>query len=220
MTSILYHIMSRGVDKQTIFREDLDYRRFINGLFIFNNTKNSLRSNRRESPLAANLACRQREPLVNLHAFCVMPNHYHLLVEPIKENGLSRFLQKLNVGYAKYFNIKYERKGTLFESRFKRIEVSSEAHFIHLPYYIHSNPLDLFDYGWRAREVSNPQKALEFLMNYRWSSHLDYAGKENFPFVTQRELLSEFFNGRDGYQDAFQKWIEEMKIPPGNITLE
>ena len=149
-----------------------------------------------------------------------MPNHYHLLLSPIKEDGLSQFLRKLNVGYSKYFNIKYERKGALFESRFKRIEITYEPHFIHLPYYIHSNPLDLFDHGWRKREIANPQDAWEFLMNYKWSSHLDYAGKKNFPLVTQRGFLAEIFNGSDGYQTMFRKWIEEMQMPSGAITLE
>ena len=124
-----------------------------------------------------------------------MPNHYHILVSPIQEdsNDLSRFFTKLNVGYAKYFNIKYDRKGALFETRFKRIEVNSESHFIHLPYYIHSNPLDMTDHDWRKRRVENATAALEFLENYSWSSHKDYLGKENFPLVTQRDFLLEFF---------------------------
>lgn len=223
--SVFYHVMSRGVDKRTIFQEDRDYLRFIHDLFVFNDEKNSARSDRRNPPTCEvgdpdDLACRQRKLLVNLHAFCLMPNHYHLLIEPLKENGLSRFLQKLNVGYAKYFNIKHERKGALFESRFKRIEVISEAHFIHLPYYIHSNPLDLFDRGWRTGEIADPQRALEFLMNYPWSSHLNYCGKKNFPLVTQRDFLAGIFNGSDGYQAAFRKWIEEMEMPSSGIMLE
>jgi putative transposase len=223
--------MSRGVDKRTIFQEDRDYLRFIHDLFVFNDANPNCNANARfnrnhDQPLtstdiASQYIIRQpRDLIVDLHAFCIMPNHYHLFVSPIKENGLSKFLHKLNVGYAKYFNIKNERKGTLFESRFKRIEINSERHFIHLPYYIHSNPLDLFDYRWRERQISDPKKAWEFLMTYRWSSHLDYAGETNFPFVTQRTFLEECFSGKDGYKMMFQQWIEDMKVPPGEIIME
>lgn len=227
--SVFYHVMSRGVDKRTIFEEDRDYLRFIHDLFVFNdanpNCNANIRFNRNRHLESTDIASQYiiREPrdlIVDLHAFCIMSNHYHLLVSPIKENGLSQFLQKLNIGYAKYFNIKYERKGALFESRFKRIEINSEPHFIHLPYYIHSNPLNLFDYGWRTREITDPQKAWEFLMNYRWSSHLDYAGKKNFPLVTRREFLTEIFNGPDSYQVTFRQWIEEMEMPSNDVTLE
>jgi putative transposase len=149
-----------------------------------------------------------------------MPNHYHILLSPLEEKGMARFLQKLNNGYVQYFNRKNGRKGVLFETRFKRIEVVTDAHFIHLPYYIHSNPLDLADYGWRSREIKNRQAAWEFLENYRWSSHLDYIGKENFPSVTQRDFLLDFWGGTDQYRAAFKRWIEDMKVPPSNITLE
>ncbi len=227
--SVLYHIMSRGVDKRTIFEENQDYLRFIYDLFVFNDTRPNCnanaRFNRNSSPESTDIASRymirdSRNLLVNLHAFCIMPNHYHLLVSPMKENSLSQFLQKINIGYAKYFNIKNERKGALFESRFKRIEVNSERHFIHLPYYIHSNPLDLFDYGWRAREITDPERAWEFLMTYKWSSHMDYAGKENFPFVTQRAFLTDVFGGSADYQSSFKQWIKAMEIPSSETTLE
>jgi putative transposase len=222
----LYHVLCRGVDKRTIFRDDRDYLRFIYDLSIFNDTnlKNNANTsfNRKEciDIRYRYTEERPRDLIVNIHAFCLMPNHYHIFVSPIKEDGLSHFFRKLNIGYAKYFNIKYERKGALFETRFKRIEIGSEAHFIHLPYYIHSNPLDLADYGWRAREIKNRQAAWEFLKNYRWSSHLDYLGKENFPLATQREFLLEFFGGTDRYQIAFQQWISDMKLPPSDIIME
>ena len=221
--------MSRGVDKRSIFQDDADRFRFIHDLSAFNTVAPTPNNGRLMSPTkGSNTQMRafarssenNIQPLVALYMFCLMPNHYHILLSPLEEKGMAHFLQKLNNGYVQYFNRKNGRSGVLFETRFKRIEVVTDAHFIHLPYYIHSNPLDLADYGWRAREIKNQQAAWEFLENYRWSSHLDYLGKENFPFVTQRDFLLEFFGGADQYRTAFQQWIENMKIPPGDITME
>ena len=87
-----------------------------------------------------------------------MSNHYHLLLTPAVENGIALFMKKINGGYVKYFNEKYERKGTLFEGKYKRIIIKNEAHFIHLPYYIHLNPLDLAAPEWRERKIKNYKK--------------------------------------------------------------
>lgn len=121
-------------------------------------------------------------------------------------------MKKVNMGYSRYFNGKYNRTGTLFEGPYRRIIVKNEAHFIHLPYYIHANPLDLFMPGWRERRITDYEKALRFLKKYRWSSHLDYLDKKNFPSVTQREFLLEFFGGREGYDKEFRKWLKGLKI--------
>lgn len=118
----------------------------------------------------ANDGKEHRELLVNIHAFCLMPNHYHLLLTERIDGGISKFMKKVNMGYAKYFNQKYERKGALFEGRYKSILVKNDAHFIYLPYYIHLNPLDLIMPGWRKNKIYDYKKAIQFLENYRWSS--------------------------------------------------
>lgn len=99
-----------------------------------------------------------------------MPNHYHLLLRPKFDDSLTKFMKKLNIGYAKYFNEKYKRSGALFEGRYKSVLVVDKSHFIHLPYYIHLNPLDLKFPEWRNREIKNYKEAMKFLENYRWSS--------------------------------------------------
>jgi putative transposase len=133
-------------------------------------------------------------------------------LEPVVENGVTKFMRKLNVGYAKYFNTKYERKGALFEGRYKSLIVDNEAYFVHLPYYIHLNPLDLIGSGWRQRKINDHQKAENFLEQYRWSSYLDYIGKKNFPSVTQRETLNEFFGGPEQYKKETVKWLKEINL--------
>src|SRR3989338_11193064 len=147
------HVLSRGVDKRNIFLDKQDYLRFIHDLFEFNNQEpaNNISyhfSGRANgvirSPITNGEDTRKvRRLLVTIHSFCLMPNHYHLFLSPRVENGISIFMRKLNIGYAKYFNQKCERTGTLFESRYRSVPVTEERHLLHLPYYIHLNPLDL-----------------------------------------------------------------------------
>ena len=90
-------------------------------------------------------------------------------------------MTKINIGYAKYFNKKYKRVGALFQGRYKKVLIADNTHFLHLPFYIHFNPLDLSYPEWREDKITDPRGALEFLKSYRWSSHLDYSGIKNFP---------------------------------------
>ena len=215
----MFHVLSRGVDKRKIFLDDKDHLRFIHDLFEFNDEKPALNMGYFFQKQSIDLRSRyiekgveKRKLLVKILAFCLMPNHYHLLLEPIAENGVTKFMRKLNIGYAKYFNTKYERSGTLFEGRYKSLIVNDDAHFIHLPYYIHLNPLDLMGFGWRQRKISDYKKAEEFLEQYRWSSYLDYIGKKNFPSVTQREILNEFFGGPKQHKEEVVKWLKEINL--------
>lgn len=121
-------------------------------------------------------------------------------------------MHKLGTGYTNYFNQKYERTGSLFQGTYKAVAVTGESHFIHLPYYIHINPLDLEMPEWREREIKDYKKAMKFLENYRWSSFPDYIGKKNFPSVTQRGFLLEFFGGPEQYKKDTIKWLKEMDL--------
>jgi len=215
----IYHVLNRGVDKRKIFLDDQDYFRFIHDLFEFNdeNRVNTTfyrfhKSNDIASRKIEKREKRPRKLLVDIHAFTLMPNHYHILLSPRKERGISRFMKKLNMGYAKYFNQKYERKGALFEGRYKFIIVKDDSHFIHLPYYIHLNPLDLLSTEWRQREIKSYGKSINFLEKYRWSSHLDYLGKKNFPSVINKKLLLDFFEGEDEYKKSIYGWLKNLDV--------
>lgn len=233
----IVHVLDRGVDKRKIFLDDQDYFRFIHDLFEFNDEDSvntafhSFKRKygeyydvRRRNIKVERKERKRRKMLVDILVFCLMPNHYHLLLTPRVQNGIALFIKKLNGGYAKYFNIKYERKGVLFESRYKRVIIKDEAHFIHLPYYIHLNALDLIALEWRERRLSNFKKAMKFLNTYRWSSHLDYAGEKNFPSVTQRDFLLEFFEGTKQYKRGITDWLKELSLEDmedmRDLTLE
>lgn len=216
----VYHVLSRGVDKRQIFNDNRDYLRFINNLFEFNDSRwVSAMANRnfaKSTDIASRHLARNRkndkDPLVDIHAFCLMPNHFHLLLSSVTEDGIPRFMKKLNMGYAKYFNIKNDRKGTLFEGRYKSILVEEDSHLFYLPHYIHFNPLDLYMPEWRKRKLRSAKDALKFLENYKWSSFLDHIGQSNFPLVTKPDLMLEIFGGKDKYKTSVQKLLNDLNL--------
>jgi len=213
----IFHILNRGVDKRNIFLEDGDYFRFIHNLFEFNDANSISNSghffNQTQSiDLRNRYDKKPREFIIEILAFCLMPNHFHLLVKQKEEGGITKFMRRLSIGYANYFNQKYKRSGTLFEGRYKSILINQDRHFNYLPYYIHLNPLDLVMPEWRSGKIQNYQKAIQFLKNYRWSSHLDYLGNKNFPSVTQRELLLEMSGGSNNYSKGIENWLSELNL--------
>lgn len=225
----IFHVLNRGVDKRKIFLSDLDYFRFVHDLYAFNDknvvntTFKSFCINKELNDIGSrtNDGKEHRELLVNIHAFCLMPNHYHLLLTERIDGGISKFMKKVNMGYAKYFNQKYERKGALFEGRYKSILVKNDAHFIYLPYYIHLNPLDLIMPEWRKNKIYDYKKAIQFLENYRWSSFIDYSGGKNFSSVISKNLLMDFFEKESQFKYNIQKFIKNVDLNSmKGITLE
>lgn len=222
----IYHVLNRGVDKRKIFLDKQDYFRFVHDLFEFNNQERVNTTfyyfNKNNDIASRKINVKKpRRLIVDIYAFCLMPNHYHLLLSSRIEGGISKFMKKLNMGYAKYFNQKYERKGTLFESRYKSVLIKQDAHFIYIPYYIHFNPLDLIAPEWREGKLNNYKKAIKFLNTYRWSSHLDYLGKRNFPSVTNREFLLEFFGNEEAYSKSILSWLKDLELEDlKNFSLE
>lgn len=211
----IYHIYNRGVEKRNTFLDKQDYLRFIHGLFEFNNEESVINTLYYFNPKAMELKPwsvekekKPRKLLVEILIFTLMPNHFHLLLKQKKENGIVKFMQKLGTGYTMYFNKKYERVGGLFQGRFKAALIHEDAYFIHLPFYIHTNPLDLSHYRGSTSIIS----MMNFLEEYRWSSFLDYIGKKNFPSVTSRKFLLDFFGGLKEYKKATKEWLKEKEI--------
>jgi len=217
----IYHIYNRGVEKRKIFLDKEDYFRAVHDLFEFNDQNPALTLYYKQANFKSyevqphKIGKKEREPrklLVKILAFCLMPNHFHLLLQQVTNGGVIKFMQKLGTGYTMYFNQRYERVGPLFQGRFKAKLVNQESHLIHLPYYIHCNPLDLESPEWRKKEIKDYRKAVRFLENYRWSSYPDYIGKKNFPSVTQREFLLDFFNGTEQYKKDTLNWLKEFNL--------
>lgn len=209
-----YHIVYRAVGDTTIFKEESDSYRGIFCLYEFNNKdfvniwkrrNERIAEKKRLGPTQPTLQV--RDMFVEILAFCLMPNHIHLLLRQLKDNGISEFMQKVGTGYAVYFNKKYNRRGHLF-SRFKAVHIKTNDQLKNVFTYIHCNPLSLIEPNWKENGIKDPQKAVKFLEEeYKWSSFFDFLGKKNFPSVTTRDFLLKVMGGSSGCRQAIRDWI-------------
>ncbi|MFA7714621.1 MAG: transposase [Candidatus Paceibacterota bacterium] len=201
----VYHIYNRGVDKRVVFSNDSDHFRFIASLLEFNKkepVKIRYCKNRfglAEHPESEYTGETRVEKLVEVLAFCLMPNHYHLILRQITDGGISLYMQKNGNGYTGYFNKKYGREGmgSLFQGKFKAVHVAENDQLLNLVIYVLTNPISIFEPGWKEKGSSSASEAINFLNSYRWSSYLDYIGVNNFPSVIDKEFLLNVFEGAD-----------------------
>lgn len=218
VTGEYYHIFNRGVEKRNIFLQISDYFRFIFCLYELND-KNMVvmrdrikeRKKRKEKSIGSTYGFHNKrgELLVEAVAFCLMPNHYHLVLRQLVDGGISLFMKKLSNSYTGYFNEKYKRKGigSLFQGRFKALHVENDRQLTALIAYIFTNPVELIEKNWKENGTKDPQEAIKFLKTYRWSSFLDYIGVSNFPSVTKRDFITEFFGGPEKIKEFIKSWI-------------
>jgi len=237
-TGEFYHIVMRGANKQPIFFDEEDYFRFIHDLFEFNDEDNVswvyrqtdainnstgtflVDNSTRNVPVELKER-KKRKLLVEILAFCLMPNHFHLLLKQLNEKSISKFMRKMG-GYVTHINNKYERSGHLYQGRFAAVHVKNDEQLKNAFVYIHTNPMDLVEPGWKEFGIKDPKKAIEFLENYRKSSYMDYIGKKNFPSVTSREFLNNVLGGEEGCRKFLENWIlykSEIKNL-GSVVLE
>ena len=207
VTDNIYHVYNRGVEKREMFSNDEDCLRFINDLIVFNDTKPVV--NPKQRLLNIKNGVYKRTPLVNILAFCLMPNHYHLLLMPKGDDSITKFMRKLGCGYVNYFNIKYQRVGSLFQGRFKSVLIEDESQFLYIPYYIHLNPLGIIFPDWRDKGIKNYKEAINFLDAYKWSSHADYRGKSDFSLILNKNIIGEIFEDADSYSEGFYDFIKD-----------
>jgi putative transposase len=208
----IYHALNRGVDGRDIFKDDRDRIRFVHDLFEFNDQKLAPHTRSLES-IGGFVNPQIRKRLVTIHGWCLMRNHYHLILSERVDGGISLFLRKLNVGYANYFNERYGRKGTLFQGRTKKILIEHQAHFLYILHYVHLNPLDYLKGAekWRERDksnIKNAREALQYLNTYRWSSYLDYMSQSNFPSIISTSLFS---NSPKNYAREIQEYLKDTE---------
>ena len=175
-----YHLYSRGVEKRKVFMEENDYARFVLLLLACNSKEKVHLSNGRVpyhqgEPLMGFFdRYAGREKLVDILAYSLMPNHFHLVVEEKESGGISRFMLKLMTAYAMFFNTKYERSGPLFTRPFRSAHIDSDAYMRWVFAYVHLNPLEIFEPGWKERGIRDMRKAAEWLKKYRPTSYYDY----------------------------------------------
>ena len=231
----IYHIVSRAVGDTVVFGPENDFYRGIFSIYEFNTIESIIIRERRclrnqfkkenyrrmTSVISGDLWPDKREKLVEVLAFSFMYNHLHLILRQLKDNGITQFMKKVNGGYAKYFNDKYDRKGHLF-CRFRAIHIKTDEQLRNAFAYVHVNQTSLIEPGWKEKGIKNPEKVIEFLENNKRHSYPDYLGKKNFPSVTQRDFLLEAMGGIEGCRENVNNWVmykKEMK-DFGDIVLE
>lgn len=170
-----HHCYTRGIDRRKTFEDKDDYRRFIEILYLANSEEPVHRSDY-FSDHQTILTKNRGKPLVAIGAYCLMPNHFHILIQEVVERGVGRFMQKVGTAYAMYFNKKNERIGGLFVGPFRSRHINRDSYLRQVTQYIHLNPADLYERGWKEGKVKNMRALAEKLRTYEFSSLPDYLG--------------------------------------------
>jgi REP element-mobilizing transposase RayT len=198
-----YHIYNRGNSKQNIFLDEKDYQRFVDLLYAINREEKFNFSDSLKGVPVYNKSSKNQ--LVAIGAYCLMPNHFHILITPLSENGISKFMQKLSTAYVMYFNQKYKRTGALFEGKFKSQYIGNDKYLKYIYSYIHLNPVKLIQKNWKENGIKNKKETIKYLSEYKYSSFIDYLdtkrpqniiiNKNKFPdyFSNKNDILNEIF---------------------------
>jgi putative transposase len=219
----IYHIYNRGVEKRNIFNNDSDKWRFLQGMFLFNDENSSfgvLDRIEKENKGRINFSLlkefinnnrKNRNQLVKIIADCLMPNHFHLLIEEIKENGISCFMHKLGTGYVNYFNKKYDRVGSLFQGRFKAVSVENDIQLQYILAYINIiNPGQLIEPELKEKGVIDINKVMDFAESYSFSTNLDYLGLRD-SIIINKGIFNEFFPTPEKYREFARDVLSSKK---------
>ena len=203
-----YHVYNRGNSKQKIFHDKEDYERFINLLYSVNSNKNViLRLVKNEM-----YSFDRGDTLVDIGAYCLMPNHFHILITQNDNGDISKFMQKLTTAYSMYYNKKYSRTGGLFEGKFKSEYVGEDRYLKYLFSYIHLNPVKLIDKNWRNSGILDKQKIIKYLMAYRYSSFQNYLNSQRPEnSILNIESFPNYFNNKDKFLQEIFEWFSFKK---------
>ena len=125
----------------------------------------------------------QGPPVVTIGAWCLMPNHFHILMKEIRVGGISTFMRTFSTAYSMYFNARYKRKGRLMQGSYQLQHIDNDRHLQYLFSYIHLNPIKLIEgeSAWKLEGIRRIENAKEFLSCYPYSSLLDYMNSNRRP---------------------------------------
>ena len=182
-----FHVYNRGVAKQPLFLDTHDYRHFLETLsFYLDSTQIRRLSKTGAKDRRLLFAVQPIDPLVTVVAYCLMPNHFHLVLREEREKGVSTYMQRAMNSYTRAFNTKYRRVGTVFQGVFSAVGVSSDQQLLHVCRYVYLNPVV-------ARMVHSAA-------DYRWSSFAQLMSESESRLVDSQILLG-IAGGRDQYKD-------------------
>jgi len=228
----IHHIYNRGVAKCAICENEGDYWRFLQGLCLFNDTKSTNRVlwelERQRGELNLRVLrdyvvspANERDKLVHILAYCIMDNHYHLLVEEICKGGITQFMHKFGIGYVNFFNAKHKRVGPLFQGRFKNVLVDNDLYLQYLLVYINVlNPANFVAPNWKEEGIDNIEKVLRYAEEYPWSSHQDYLGLRN-SIILEKRIFENMLPTPEVYLNLVKMVLREKKHQAiSHLTLE
>ncbi|TSC53449.1 MAG: hypothetical protein LiPW39_258 [Parcubacteria group bacterium LiPW_39] len=164
-TGQYYHIYNRGVDKRNIFLDSRDYDRFLLTLNLLNDKQKNLmirwrdfRKKTKNALISDFLKPSFRSPLIEIIAYCLNPNHYHLILRQDIDRGIEKFMHKVGTSYTKYFNLKNKRSGVLFQGKFKAVLIESDEYLLYLSAYVNGNNfihgLGKTNFDWKYSSIN------------------------------------------------------------------
>lgn len=190
------HVFNRGVDKRKVFLNKNDYFRFLKSMVEFNTIKpiGSLQiKEKNKNNNLADVNSEKNKPLVEIIAYCLNENHFHLLLKSCAENGPSKYIKRLVGGYTWHFNYKYKRSGSLFQGRYKSIKIDQDNYLVYLSAYINGNS-----------EIHNISKA----NSWKWSSFKEYLNPTSKGICNKNPILNQFDSIKD-YNEFLNMIIKE-----------
>ncbi|MBP7006755.1 MAG: transposase [Candidatus Pacebacteria bacterium] len=193
-----YHLYNRGTEKRKIFLDKQDYQKFLFLMYICNTTRSI-------ETRSVGEKFNRGETLVDIGAYCLMPNHFHILVHEKNDGGISKYMLKLMTGYTMYFNKKYERTGKLYEGIFKSTHSNRDTYLKYLYSYIHLNPAKIIDKNWKNENIRDVKKLLEYISEYQYSSMVEYKSN-NFKILTPTPFPFYFKNFKNHKSELFE-WL-------------
>ena len=214
-----YHIYNRGVEKRIVFQNTYDYHRFMLLLYFCNSNQpvDMEKVFREGRAFADMLETEKGKSLVAIGAWCLMPNHFHILIKEISENGITEFMRKVTTGYSMYFNKKYKRTGTLFEGKFKSEHVNNEHFFKYIFSYIHLNPVKLVhgESKWKESGIKDNKKVENFLKNYSYSSFINYMDSNTkYENILAKKNFPDYFLDINEHLEDMKDWLSNVKVGP------
>ena len=184
-----YHCFNRGIDKRSVFEDEYDAQRFLMLLYLANGTEPINLFSERKPELKKTFETDRGGPIVAIGAYCLMPNHFHLLVKELDGNGITTFMRKLGTAYTMYFNNKNERVGNLFLKPFRSRHIGTARYFQRVLQYIHCHPAELYEAGWKSGRVRNMRLLERKLVEYAYSSLLSFTKKDKVSPILTRDVF-------------------------------
>lgn len=193
-----YHIYNRGVDKRVVFNDEFDKFRFLRSLKEFNQVDpvvslyivDQIRS--RDPVVSETLQkALQKEELVEMVAFNLLDNHFHLILKQLREGGISEYMRRVGNGYTRYFNHKNKRSGVLFQGKFQAAHINSNEKLIYLSAYVNGN-----------------HKVHKLKGNGKFSSLAEYAN--NKKILCNSEIILGQFNSANDYLEYVENTAKEI----------